>query len=86
MSDTKGEVAGKFGLNFKLTNDLIAVYKKFGIHLDKKNANRKWELPLSATYIVNQKGKIIYAFVDADYKRRAETSELVNILELTTEN
>ena len=81
LSDAKGEVAKSFGLTFPLPKDLVGVYKKFGIELDKVNATKKWELPLSATYIVDSKGKIVYSFVDADYRKRAETSELVAILQ-----
>jgi peroxiredoxin len=81
LSDTEGKVAQSFGLTFALSKDLKKLYQKFGIELDKHNANKKWELPLSATYIVSKKGKIIYSFVDADYKKRAETSDLVRILD-----
>lgn len=81
LSDVKGEVAKSFGLTFPLPKDLVGVYKKFGIELDKVNATKKWELPLSATYIVDSDGKIVYSFVEADYRKRAETSELVTILQ-----
>lgn len=81
LSDTDGKVIKSFGLMFNLSEDLIAVYKKFSINLDQQNASKKWELPLAATYIVGQDGKVVYAFVDADYKKRAETTELVKILQ-----
>ena len=80
LSDQHGAVAKEFGLMFKLPNDLISVYKDFGIHLDETNSTKKWELPLAATYIVDQKGVIRYAFVEADYKLRAETTEIVEEL------
>ncbi|MEM7647126.1 MAG: redoxin domain-containing protein, partial [Pseudomonadota bacterium] len=80
LSDRKGEVIENFGLRFDLPPDLIEVYKQFGIQLDKANASRKWQLPLAATYIINKNGVIVYAFVNADYKKRAETSELIQIL------
>lgn len=80
LSDIKGEVAKSFGLTFPLPEGLKEVYQKFGIRLDKVNATKKWELPLSATYVVSQDGRVIYSFVDIDYKKRAETSELVALL------
>lgn len=80
LSDNKGEVADLFGLTYKLPSELIDLYKKFGINLKKANGTSEWELPLSATYIVNKNAEIVYAFVDADYKKRAETKELVRIL------
>ncbi len=80
LSDQYGAVGKEFGLMFKLPKDLISVYKDFGIHLDKTNQTKKWELPLAATYIVDQKGVIRYAFVEADYKLRAETTEIIKEL------
>jgi peroxiredoxin len=81
LSDIDGAVAKSFGLTYKLPKDLITVYKKFGIDLSQANSSKNWELPLSATYIVNKKGEIIYSFIDADYKKRAETTELIKILQ-----
>ena len=80
LSDSNGTVGKKFGLMFKLNDDLKAVYKKFGINLTEANNNDKWELPLAATYIVKQDSKIAYSFVNADYTKRAETTELIDIV------
>ncbi len=38
------------------------------------------ELPLSATYVVNQKGEIIYAFLKPDYKKRAAPEAIIETL------
>lgn len=80
LSDRYGGVGKAFGLMYELPKDLIGVYEKFGIHLDQTNGNKKWELPLAATYIVNKKGIIEYAFVEADYKLRAETKDIIKKL------
>ena len=40
----------------------------------------KAELPLSATYIVNQKGEIVYAFLESDYKQRAAPEVIIEKL------
>ncbi len=81
LSDVDGKVGEQFGLMFQLNDDLKKVYQKFGIDLEKANGNSNWELPVSATYIVNTDGEIVYAFVDADYKKRAETLDLIKILQ-----
>lgn len=80
LSDINGKVSDSFGLTFKLPNDLITVYKGFGIDLARTNGNKKWELPLAATYIITKNGRIAYAYVDADYKKRAETKDLIKEL------
>lgn len=80
LSDTNGEVSKKFGISYEMGQPLIELYKKFGIDVASTNDTKKWELPLGATYIVNTQGKIVYSFVDADYKKRAETTDLIRIL------
>lgn len=80
LSDKDGQVARSFGLLYKLPPDLVALYKKFGIDLQKSNGNDMWELPLAATYVVSMKGEIVYSFVDVDYKKRAETLDLLGAL------
>ncbi len=80
LSDIGNEVARKYGVVFKLTPEVAEIYnKKFG--LENYNGDDSSELPLAATYIINREGKIIYAFLDADYRKRAEPSELSHILE-----
>ena len=40
----------------------------------------KAELPLSATYVVNQKGKIIHAFLEPNYKQNAAPEVIIETL------
>lgn len=81
LSDVDNEVAKKFGLVFKLPEELKDVYKSFGFDLEKSNGNDKWELPMPATYIVNPDGIIEYAFVNADYTKRLEPETILTRLE-----
>jgi peroxiredoxin len=80
LSDVKNIVANKFGLVFELPQDLIELYQSFGIDLTKSNAGKEWKLPLAATYIVNKSGEIVYSFLDVDYKKRAETKDIIAFL------
>lgn len=80
LSDVNGVVSRKFGLSFTLPEDLRKVYLQFGINLEEANGNDKWELPIAATYVVNKQGKIVYAFLDNDYKKRAETDDIIKAL------
>ena len=47
------------------------------LDLSKHNGNDSGELPLGATYIIDRDGVIRYAFVDADYRKRAEPSDVI---------
>lgn len=81
LSDLDGQVARRFGLMYKLPPDLVEIYKGLGLDLAKSNGSDSWELPLAATYVVSPAGEIVYSFVDADYRKRAETLEVLRVLE-----
>jgi peroxiredoxin len=38
------------------------------------------ELPLSATYVVDRKGNIVYAFLEPDYKKRAAPEAIIETI------
>lgn len=76
LSDTDNHVARTYDLVFKLDTETANRYENsFG--LSQYNGNDKAELPIPATYIIDQKGIIRYAFVNPDYKKRANPEEVV---------
>ncbi len=81
LSDPNGETAESYNLVFKLPDNLIETYQQLGFNLPEYNGNDSWELPVPATFIISQSGKIRFAFVDADYSKRAEPSEVVELLQ-----
>lgn len=80
LSDPKLSTARKFGLVFELPAETNEQYKGFGIDLVKQNKMPKPELPISATYVVGKDGTIVFAHVDADYKKRAEPAAVIEAL------
>ncbi|MFC4993521.1 peroxiredoxin-like family protein [Rubritalea tangerina] len=82
LSDLNNQVASQYGLLFKLTPDVEKRYAQF-FDLKKFNgANADTDtLPLAATYIIGQDGKILWAFLHHDYRKRAEPSEISSFLE-----
>ena len=44
------------------------------------NGTERVELPIPATYVVDREGVIQYAFVDADYTKRAEPEKILEVL------
>lgn len=81
LSDEDNQIARQFGVVFTLSKELAELYGNFGIQLvAKKNQPGTYQLPLAATYIIAPDGKITYAFLDADYTRRAEPQELLDFL------
>lgn len=81
LSDVGNKVADQFGLVFKLPTELHEIYNNFGITLPKFNGDESWELPMPGTYVIDKDGTVQYAFVSADYTKRAEPDEVISKLE-----
>lgn len=79
LSDIDNKVANEYGLVFYLGDEVARLYNQ-SFNLVGYNGNDKNELPLAATYIIDQSGLIEYAFLEADYRMRAEPSELTAFL------
>ena len=45
------------------------------------NGDESWELPVPATYVIDENGRIRTAYVDKDHTRRMEPSEIIFTLE-----
>ncbi len=80
LTDNLNKEARKYGLVFKLPEDLKEVYLKFGLDLEKNQGNDSWELPIPATYVIDKNGKIVYSFLNVDYVQRAEPKDIINAL------
>jgi peroxiredoxin len=81
LSDTKGATADAFGLRFRMQDELIDVYRGFGVNLPMINGDDSWTLPMPARFIIGQDGKIAYAEVNPDYTQRPDPSELMATLD-----
>lgn len=79
LSDVDNVVAKQFNLVFELEAGLIEMWREQGRDIAKLNGSDKWELPVPATYVIDQSGVIQYAFVDLNHRARAEPSEVVAI-------
>jgi peroxiredoxin len=63
---------------------LKSAYGGFGLDIPVKNgAVGEWALPISATYIIDRDGLIIYAYTDADYRDRADPIDILAELKRT---
>jgi peroxiredoxin len=80
LSDPNLTTARKFGIIYQMPKETDELYKSRGLDVAKHNQMEKAELPLSATYIVNQKGKIVYAYLEPDYKKRAAPEAIIEML------
>ncbi len=81
LTDRGNALARKFGLVFELAEALKPLYASFGIDLPASNGDDSYELPLPATYVVNQQGILVFDFVDADYTKRGEPVDIIAAIE-----
>lgn len=81
LSDPNLVVARKFGIVYQLSDETDETYKtKYKLDIAKRSEMTKPELPLSATYVINQEGEIIYAWLDPDFTKRAEPQTVIESL------
>jgi peroxiredoxin len=77
LSDSGNKVADAYGVAYKVPR-VIAEQSK--ARLAKHNGDDSGTLPLGVTYVIDHEGIIRYAFVDADYRKRAEPSDVLAAL------
>lgn len=80
MSDEGNQTASRFGLVFKLPDDLREIYAEFGIDLERFNGDDSWTLPMPARFVVGPEGVIHHVDVEPDYTIRPEPGDLIEII------
>ncbi len=79
LSDTANVVGHKYGIVYDLTDEVAAIYiESFNLH--DHNGNTSNQLPLAATYVIDKNGVVRYAYLDAEYRNRAEPLEILEAL------
>jgi peroxiredoxin len=80
LSDPGNIVAQKFGIVFHLHDEMQSIYDEFGLDLPVWNGDESFDLPVPATYVVDSESRIRMAFVDPDYTKRLDPSEIIRAL------
>ena len=80
LTDLHLKVAEQFRLVFTLPDYLRDLYKSFGITLDRFHDEPEYRVPVPARYVIDSKGTIRAADVNADYTIRTEPSETLTAL------
>ena len=79
LSDVGNAIGKNYGVVYALTEDVATIYNA-GFGLNEQNGDTSNELPLAATYVIDKNGIIQFAFLDADYRERAEPKDILNVL------
>lgn len=81
LSDSSLDAANGFGIAFTLPPELIDLYASAGTDIPVLNGNAQWVLPIPATYVVDQTGRIRFAHVELDYRERLDPQSVIAIIE-----
>jgi peroxiredoxin len=80
LSDAGNKVARQFGLTYRVPEEQKAIYQRAFVNLPFVNGDDSWELPISATYIVDRGGTVLFASANEDYTERPEPADIVESL------
>ncbi|MEO9965696.1 MAG: peroxiredoxin-like family protein [Reichenbachiella sp.] len=80
IHDKSLDIMNTYHVTFKLEEVMLKKYKHWGIDLVENNGDNGPNLPVPATYIIGQDKKILYAFFDPDYKKRATVGKILQNL------
>lgn len=79
LTDTNDEAARAFGLGYRLPDEFAAMLNGSPDVPDSPNGGK--ELPIAATYVIASDGTIAHAFLDSDYRNRAEPADILAALQ-----
>lgn len=80
LSDPGSQILQRLGVVHTLPDDLIEVYKGFGIDLERFNGESDWRLPLPGRIIVDKVGVVRNVSLTTDHTERPEPVETVALL------
>ena len=80
LSDEGNQVARDYGLVMVVDEAIRPHYAQWGIDIPAANGDETFELPVPATYVIDQSGVIRAAHVDKDYTKRMEPTDIVAAL------
>jgi peroxiredoxin len=80
LSDPGNQTAEKYGIKYQMPDDLIKVYRQFGLKVDEHNGDDSWTLPMPARLIIDPNGIIRYVEINPDYTERPEPEDTMTAL------
>jgi peroxiredoxin len=80
LSDAGNEVARQFGLVYQVPDYLQEHYQRIFVNLPNANGDSTWTLPMPAVYVLDRDGKVLFAEAQADFRRRTEPSDILQVL------
>jgi len=82
LSDQDAKVASKYGVAWEVPKFLLD-HMRVDRQLDLETINNGNAdiLPIPATFVLDKEGKVVWRFVDVDYRTRSEPSDIIEALQ-----
>jgi len=83
LSDVDNSYSVGLGLTIWLGDRVRMLYMSHGLQLDKYQGNDLWFVPIPATYVVGQDGRILARHVDPDFRSRMDVEDIIAALPIS---
>lgn len=81
LSDPEQDTIKKYLLQIEMPEEVRNTYlKEFGQIINKETADQSWNLPVPATFVLDQKGTVVARFVSSQFDVRMEPDDIVSSL------
>ncbi|MFT6529802.1 MAG: peroxiredoxin [Psychrosphaera sp.] len=82
LSDQNANVAAEFGVAWQVP-DVLLEHMRVDRSLDLAEINNGNGsiLPIPATFVIDQSGKVVWRYVDVDYRTRSEPEDIITALQ-----
>jgi peroxiredoxin len=81
LCDVEHGAALSLGLAFQAGDELLHRYLECGLDLSDIYGTQSGILPIPATFVVDRQGIVRFAFVDPDFRVRAEPADVIAVVE-----
>ena len=75
LYDKGNELAKKFGIAFTLAEPLRPIHEE--MDFPAHNGDESFELPIPATYVINEDKEVVFASINPNWMERAEPTEYI---------
>ncbi|MBN9458160.1 MAG: AhpC/TSA family protein [Bosea sp.] len=80
LSDVGNVVARRYGLVYALPHELREALRSNDKALSRINGDESWELPVPATYVIGEDGRVMLASLHIDYRTRLDPEAILAAL------
>lgn len=81
LSDISNSFASELDLVFTVTPEVREIYKGASLVIPDYNGDGSWQLPVTATFIVDMSGMVLLSWKRSDHRQRLEPEDILKALE-----